>query len=125
MAEPDNFEEDLFADLCVLLRNITPFLSILTYLRSYTEDDPPAKQEPAPEVKPEVLPPVQPNTEMKEAQESGTGEQQQAYGGDEEDDEIDFNLGGNTNENGNGGSGYGAPVSSYHESQGPGIKEDG
>jgi len=103
MTEPENFEEDLFADL-------------------YTEDDEASKPAPiATEVKTEPDSTVETIAEQpaKQAVESGDGDQQM-FGGDQDvDDEIDFNLG-----NGNGnGNGYDAPV--IHEAHGPGIKEDG
>ena len=55
---------------------------------------------------------------MEAKQEQNGGEDEQVYAEDEEDDEIDFNLGGN------GSGGYEASTS-HHESGGPGIKEDG
>jgi len=98
MAEPENFEEDLFADL-------------------YTDDVPP-KQEAVPEVKTETVAPPELKSETKEEEieQNGAGDQQM-YGGEQDmDDEIDFNLG--------NGNGYDAPTS-HHEAHGPGIKEDG
>jgi len=93
----DNFEEeDLFADLYA--------------------DDAPVKQDPAPEEKIETAAPPEVKSEIKpeEPEQNGHGDQQM-YGADEDDDDIDFNLGGN---------GYDAPAN-QHESHGPGIKEDG
>jgi len=104
MAEPENYEEDLFADL-------------------YTEDDAPPKQESLPEVKAEAAASTELKAEVKEEPEEQNGEgDPQMYGGEQDmDDEIDFNLGGNSNN-------YEAPAQSHHHNQeahGPGIKEDG
>lgn len=49
-------------------------------------------------------------------EQNGDGDQQMYGGGDDVDDEIDFNLGGN-------GASYDSPA--HHEAHGPGIKEDG
>ncbi|KAG9241545.1 hypothetical protein BJ878DRAFT_223533 [Calycina marina] len=96
MADAD-FEDDLFADL-------------------YTEDDAPAKAAPTPEVNKEPAPPAIVTTEVK-PEEKGNGGQQMYTEVEEEDDEIDFNLGG-------GGNGYEAPTS-HVQSHELGIKEDG
>lgn len=103
MTEPENFEEDLFADL-------------------YNDEDDSSKPtEPVPEIKPE--PPVVNGSKEAKA-EDAIREDEQNQDGDHHmynneqdgDDEIDFNLG-----NGN----------EYRESpaqqggHGPGIKEDG
>lgn len=101
MAEPDNFEEDLFADL-------------------YTEDDSAAKPESAPpEVKVEPVAQVVPKIEESAVQTEPNGHQDEhMFNGEQDmDDEIDFNLG-----NGNGNH-YDEPA--HHERHGPGIKEDG
>jgi len=100
MAEPENFEEDLFADL-------------------YDGDDNTSKPATtAPEVQAEPEAPTQIQTEetapAEEAEQNGDGDQHM-YNGEDEDDDIDFNLG---NDNG-----YDAPAT--HEAHGPGIKEDG
>lgn len=100
MTEPDNFEEDLFADL-------------------YTEDEVPKPA--APETEARSKPAALANSNGVEAEElpEQNGEDgEQMHNGEQEDmdDEIDFNLGGNDNS-------YDAPAS--HESHGPGIKEDG
>lgn len=98
MAEPDNFEEDLFADL-------------------YTEDDAPTKPAAAPA---EVKSDPAPETEIKEQEPAAQDEpnnqsDEHMYNGEQEmDDDVDFNLG--------GGNNYEQPS---HESHGPGIKEDG
>jgi len=99
MADPENFEEDLFADL-------------------YTEDDAPLKQQSAPEVKVAPVAPVEVKPDMKEEHEEPNAEgNQQVYGGEQDmDDDIDFNLG--------NGNSYDAPAN-HHEAHGPGIKEDG
>ncbi|KAL5324225.1 hypothetical protein ACEPPN_008769 [Leptodophora sp. 'Broadleaf-Isolate-01'] len=101
MAEPDNFEEDLFADL-------------------YT-DEVAASKPAAPEVelKTEL---AQEEVKVEEShdhtEQNGEGGEETYNGGDQDmDDEIDFNLG---QSNGNN---YDAPVT--HEAHGPGIKEDG
>jgi len=98
MAEPDNFEEDLFADL-------------------YEEEI-----APKPEAQNFAVKSVAPAEPVDKEEEPGQGEQngngdrdEDMYKGEQdEDDEIDFNLGGN---------GYDAQAS--HEQHGPGIKEDG
>lgn len=136
MAESDNFEEDLFADLYV---HIPPFQGIddipaliSSHLAtssqrkanadlSYTEDDSTAKPESAPAefnseptVKAEAEEPVQQEQNIQ-------GDEHMYKDEQDMDDEIDFNLGnGNGNSNGHG---YDAPAS--HEQHGPGIKEDG
>ncbi|KAM0141844.1 hypothetical protein ACHAO1_001683 [Botrytis cinerea] len=111
MAEAENFEEDLFADL-------------------YTEDDNAANASeavteptvqpsaPATETKPEI--PAEQEIEQNPHNGDGDGDQQMYNGEQDVDEDIDFNLG---NGNGNGG-GYDAP-STRDEAQGPGIKEDG
>ncbi|KAA8569487.1 hypothetical protein EYC84_001115 [Monilinia fructicola] len=111
MAEAENFEEDLFADL-------------------YTEDDnaaapvvtapEPAAHAPAPvtEVQTEVK--AEQNVEQNPKYSEGDGDQQMYNGEQEMDGEIDYNLG---NANGDG-NGYDAP-SIKDEAHGPGIKEDG
>lgn len=88
----------------------------------YTEDDNAAKA--AAEVagvKTEPTPSIVKAEESAIEQEEQNGDgDQQMYGGEQDmDDEIDFNLGGNSN-------GYDAPKNDYkHEEHGPGIKEDG
>lgn len=155
MAEADNLEEDLFADLYVLwqrqsrlrtishrlpgsglvppddlasLYNLAPlaesqahankniFLNTILHwpTRSYTEDDAPAKPEPTPVVRSEPAAPVEVKSEVK-PEESGDVDQTMYAEEEEEDDEIDFNL----------GNGNSYEPSANHESQGTGIKEDG
>ncbi|KIN06415.1 hypothetical protein OIDMADRAFT_101142 [Oidiodendron maius Zn] len=98
MAEQDNFEEDLFADL-------------------YTEDDAPAKQEPAPEVNIDILPATDLKMEEPTAPAANANEDGQTHGEEQDaDDDIDFNLG--------NGNGYTAPAN-QQDAHGPGIKEDG
>ncbi|KAH8589418.1 hypothetical protein B0O99DRAFT_636829 [Bisporella sp. PMI_857] len=97
MAEADNFEDDLFADL-------------------YADDDGPAKHDTAPETKTESVAPAEVKAEEKH-EENGDGDQQMYA--EEDEDEIDFNLG-----NG-GGGGYDDAPAQHQESSGPGIKEDG
>jgi len=101
MTDPDNFEEDLFADLY-------------------------ADEEPTKPAAPELEAIVEPAAAAAEtngegpndhAEQNGGGDEQMYNGEDDVDDEdIDFNLGGN-------GNSYDAPAA--HESHGPGIKEDG
>jgi len=100
MSEPDNFEEDLFADLYDEQENVPkPATQPLV-----------VKSEPAPAaaVKEE---------EVEQAEQNGEGDEHM-YNGEQDgdDDDIDFNLGGN-------GNSYDAPAT--HEQHGPGIKEDG
>ncbi|KAH8820951.1 hypothetical protein F5884DRAFT_68646 [Xylogone sp. PMI_703] len=101
MAESENFEEDLFADL-------------------YTEDDNAAKPtsaisetKTAPSVPAEV--PVE-ETVVHHDQ-NGDHEDQEYHGEQDVDDEIDFNLG-NSNSNAD-------DIAATNESHGTGIKEDG
>ncbi|KAF5872901.1 putative heterogeneous nuclear ribonucleoprotein hrp1 protein [Botrytis fragariae] len=111
MAEAENFEEDLFADL-------------------YTEDDNAANPSEAvtePTVQPsapttEIKAEIQAEQDIEQNPQNGDGDgDQQMYNGEQDvDEDIDFNLGSG---NGNGG-GYDAP-STRDEAQGPGIKEDG
>ncbi|TVY29553.1 putative RNA-binding protein [Lachnellula hyalina] len=101
MAETENIEEDdLFADL-------------------YADDETAPKAEPI-DVKTEVIEPAAPvepeETSIKHEDHNGDGDQQMYGGGEDVDDEIDFNLGGN-------GATYDSPA--HHEAHGPGIKEDG
>jgi len=99
MAEPENFEEDLFADL-------------------YAEDETVAKLAEVIDVKPEPVP-VKEDVPAEQNEPNGDVDQDM-YGKEEDmDDDIDFNLG-NGNSNGNG---YDTP--SHSEAHGPGIKEDG
>lgn len=150
MAEPDNFEEDLFADLYVFSQLQTSFppsafpqlvrrekchfivrlstalfSSIISTFRHranvqfrYTEDDSAPKPAAASAVKSE--PAAAPEMKTEEAEQNGNGDEQMYGGEQDDDDEIDFNLG-----NGAGGEQtYEAPPS-HHEAHGPGIKEDG
>ena len=71
------------------------------------------KKEPTAEVKLESAAPAEAHSDLK-AEETGDGDQQMYA--EEEDDEIDFNLG-------NGG-GYDSSTN-HNESSAPGIKEDG
>ncbi|RDW91149.1 hypothetical protein BP5796_02314 [Coleophoma crateriformis] len=98
MADTENFEEDLFADL-------------------YTDEDNAAKPSAsaAPEVKLEPAAPVTKNEEPTEqAAHNGDGDQQM-YGGEQDvDDEVDFTLG-NAN-------GYDGPKDEYKsEEHGPDV----
>lgn len=99
MTEPENFEEDLFADL-------------------YTEDDNTANPEIlATKVEAEHATFAEPKVEesVEQDKQNGGGDEQMFGGEQDMDDDIDFNLG--------NGNGYDAPV--HHEVHGPGIKEDG
>lgn len=72
-------------------------------------------------MKAEALAPTELKPEVNEVAEEHNGDgDEPMYGGEDLDDEIDFNLGGG---NGNG-NGYDAS-STQHEAHGPGIKEDG
>ncbi|RQM05577.1 hypothetical protein DH86_00001615 [Scytalidium sp. 3C] len=97
MAESENFEEDLFADL-------------------YTEDDNATKPPPVvAETKAAPARSVEPTVEDAAAQpEQHSGDIHDASGEQDMDDEIDFNLG-NGDNNGD----------ATNESHGTGIKEDG
>jgi len=103
MTEPDNFEEDLFADL-------------------YTEDDTavkPAAPEPEVTTEPIVQTELKAEAYPEHTEQNGEGDDQMYNGEQDMDDEIDFNLG-----NGNG-AGNSYDVAAANESNGPGIKEDG
>lgn len=99
MTEPDNFEEDLFADL-------------------YADEEPSKPAAPEAEAKTEPAAVAETNgEESNDHPEQNGGGDEQMYNGEEDmDDDIDFNLGGN-------GNNYDA--SATNESHGPGIKEDG
>jgi hypothetical protein len=105
----------------ITLQNPTRPYSVLntslTIFYRYTEDDSASKPAAAAEIKSE--PAVQAELKAEEPafedEQNGDGDQQM-YKDDPDDDEIDFNLGGN-------GNGYDAPAT--HEAHGPGIKEDG
>ncbi|XMA13430.1 hypothetical protein WAI453_006221 [Rhynchosporium graminicola] len=103
MAEPDNFEEDLFADLYA--------------------DEVTAPAAVAPEVERKAEP-AHEDVKVEEShvnvEQIDEGAEEHYNGGDQEmDDEIDFNLG---QSNGHGNN-YDGPAT--HEAHGPGIKEDG
>ena len=100
------------------LRNRTA-LGIQLIRYRYADDDAARKAEPA-DVKTDDVETTAP-VEMEEASlehedQNGDGDQQIYGGGEDVDDEIDFNLGGN-------GAAYDSPAN--HEAHGPGIKEDG
>ena len=83
----------------------------------YTEDDAPANQEPAPEVKIETAPAVEVKAEEPTAPPENSNADGQTHGDEQDaDDDIDFNLG--------NGNGYSAPAN-QQDAHGPGIKEDG
>lgn len=83
----------------------------------YTEDDAPAKQEPAPEVNIDILPATDLKVEEPTAPAANANEDGQTHGEEQDaDDDIDFNLG--------NGNGYTAPAN-QQDAHGPGIKEDG
>ncbi|KAI1003644.1 hypothetical protein K3495_g4566 [Podosphaera aphanis] len=107
MVEPDNFEEDLFADL-------------------YTEDDVPPKPEVQPPLntpKPEI--PVQP--EIKNEETNGKNNSDEVEKGTEENQVQGVEVGNDSTHNednsGVGNSFVESPAA--QEGQGPGIKEDG
>lgn len=82
----------------------------------YTEDDAP-KPTAVAEIKPE--PTVATEVKTDEVEQNGDADEQMYGGEQDDDDEIDFNLG-----NGGGGEhNYEAPPA--QEAHGPGIKEDG
>jgi len=105
MTEPEDLEEDLFADL-------------------YTDEDDTSKPvSSAPEIKSEPLV-VNGSSAVKDEDAAGEADyeppgDQQDYNNeqDHDDDEIDFNLG--------NGNDYSAPPLRGPEAHGPGIKEDG
>ncbi|KAI9736488.1 MAG: hypothetical protein M1818_005998 [Claussenomyces sp. TS43310] len=104
MAEPENFEDDLFADLYA------------------DEEDTSKPSQPAPEVRAEPAvvngtSEVQTQSKVEESDQNGHASHQ-GYDEHEGDDEIDFNLG-----NGSGND-YSAQQE-REQAHGPGIKEDG
>jgi hypothetical protein len=152
MAEPDNFEEDLFADLYVhftletfslqqlVLQENGHFMtySSASHSRSiisafennanvdsrYTEDDSASKPTVASAVKSE--PAAAPVVKTEEAERNGNGDgngDEQMYGGDQDDDD-DEEIDFNLGKGVGAEQGYDAPPS-HHEAHGPGIKEDG
>jgi len=89
----------------------------------YTEDDTAPKPTATSEqVKSEPSPSAAAKTE-EPADHNGDGDEKMYGGEEEDDDEIDFNLGGDS---GGAEQTYDAPSHSHHdEAHGPGIKEDG
>ncbi|UQC84963.1 nuclear polyadenylated RNA-binding protein [Colletotrichum lupini] len=130
MTEPENFEEDLFADL-------------------YDDDTsakPAAAQQPAPPPAPVAVPQPSVETHAEPPPQSepeyggGGGDDQMKYEEEDDDDEVDFNLGGDGGGGGGGGggsTGYAPPSngfagnkqeeSTYSTStaKNPSAKEDG
>jgi len=102
MTEPEDLEEDLFADLY--------------------EDDNSKPTQAAPEIKSELpiangANPVKDEEPTGELDYNGGGDQQMYNAEqDQDDDDIDFNLGNSTD--------YSAPTH-QNDAHGPGIKEDG
>ncbi|KAF4785981.1 nuclear polyadenylated RNA-binding protein [Colletotrichum scovillei] len=128
MTEPENFEEDLFADLY--------------------DDDTPAKpaaaQQPAPPPAPVAVPQPSVETHAEPPPQSepeyggGGGDDQMKYEEEDDDDEVDFNLGGDGGGGGGGGStGYAPPSNGFagnkqeeptystSTAKNPSAKEDG
>lgn len=116
MTEPENFEDDLFADL-------------------YNDDEPAAKAPAATE--PFVLAPPAPDT-VKSADESNDHQDQNGVDSymnhdeaEEDDDDVDFNLGNNGNgtmnhnQHNDASSSYSAPPPAAAPAKGPNAKEDG
>ncbi|KZL76973.1 hypothetical protein CT0861_04073, partial [Colletotrichum tofieldiae] len=130
MTEPENFEEDLFADL---YDDDTPAKPAAT-------QDPAPAPAPAPASVPQqsiethVEPPAQPEPDY------GGGDDQMKYEEDDDDDDVDFNLGGDS-AGGGGGGGSGSnyappsngvgnmkheePTYSTSTAKNPSAKEDG
>ncbi|KAL2874348.1 hypothetical protein SGCOL_010519 [Colletotrichum sp. CLE4] len=130
MTEPENFEEDLFADLY--------------------DDDTPAKpaaaQQPAPVPAPapvavpqqSVETHAEPPPQAEPDYGGGGGDDQMRYEEEDDDDEVDFNLGGDGGGGGGGGStGYAPPANGFagnkqeeptystSTAKNPSAKEDG
>ncbi|KAK1980751.1 hypothetical protein LZ30DRAFT_689709 [Colletotrichum cereale] len=130
MTEPENFEEDLFADLY--------------------DDDTPAKpaavQEaasapaPAPASVPQQSIETHADPPAQQVPDYGGGDDQMKYEDDEDDDDVDFNLGGDSAGGGGGGGGGGSyappsngvgnmkdeePTYSTSTAKNPSAKEDG
>ncbi|KAI0473111.1 hypothetical protein GGR56DRAFT_599421 [Xylariaceae sp. FL0804] len=117
MADPENFEDDLFADL-------------------YDDNDTSAAQASVPSATSQPQPPVEAAAQPGALQPSDNGVPhglENGYGDDyqddnyEEDDDVDFNLG-----NGPTTAAQVAPVKqeetptpSFHTTRGPSAKEDG
>jgi RNA-binding protein Musashi len=85
----------------------------------YTEDDSAPKPTAATAVKSEPAAASEVKVEDS-AEQNGDGDEQMYGGEQDDDDEIDFNLG---NNGGGAEQSYDAP--SHQEAHGPGIKEDG
>jgi len=100
----------------VIITNLQTIPLILLYRYNEEENVPkPAPQ--ALEVKGEPAPETAVIEEAEQTAQNGEGDEHM-YNGEQDgdDDDIDFNLGGN-------GNSYDAPAT--HEQHGPGIKEDG
>lgn len=147
MAEPDNFEEDLFADLSVdLLFSVTtmhlldesfPFsrasdavasLAIADHNLSYADDETVTPQLAQPNAEVKTVPVVANGANEIKGEDADepplNTEDDNAYKNEQDaDDEVDFNLG--------NGNDYSAPPPQeshshgYGQAHGPGIKEDG
>ncbi|KFY37308.1 hypothetical protein V495_07251 [Pseudogymnoascus sp. VKM F-4514 (FW-929)] len=102
MAEQDDFEDDLFADLyeddtakpAPAASEVRPAPAVVNGSSAVKTEEPAAAPEPE-------------ATEVQELSEQP----------EQDDDEIDFNLG--------GGNEYSAPAQQERDAHGPGIKEDG
>ncbi|OIW28859.1 hypothetical protein CONLIGDRAFT_645022 [Coniochaeta ligniaria NRRL 30616] len=124
MTEPENFEDDLFADL-------------------YNDDEPAPKPQAAPDQSAAEQPPAaddsyEPPQEPNQQYNDQNGQDSYMNQGDgveeEDDDDVDFNLGnGNSaaqhdqdHDNEDAPHGYGIPQQQHHgHSRGPNSKEDG
>jgi hypothetical protein len=145
MTEPENFDDELFADLYVIHVRITLLQRWILTVDSYNDDEPSAKPTQPPEA--DQYSAVQAAaSETKDEYSGDTGQQQDYNGGgdaahaneedeeEEDDDDIDFNLG-------NGPStavthhdrddqedekpAYSAPPAPPPPTKGPNAKEDG
>ncbi|KAB5577676.1 hypothetical protein GE09DRAFT_528409 [Coniochaeta sp. 2T2.1] len=124
MTEPENIEDDLFADLY--------------------DDEPAAQPQAAPDQSTSEQAPAaddsyNPELDSNQQYDAQNGDDQDMNQGDagedDDDDEVDFNLGNNNNnarheqdhdnDHDNGPQGYGIPQQQHHGHRGPNSKEDG
>lgn len=104
--------------IALSLSDISTFRHIAHFNFRYTEDDSAPKPTAAATVKPELAAASEDKVEDS-VEQNGDGDEQMYGGEQDDDDEIDFNLG-----NG-GGNEHSYEAPSHQEAHGPGIKEDG
>ncbi|OTB07021.1 hypothetical protein M426DRAFT_92737 [Hypoxylon sp. CI-4A] len=132
MAEPENFEDDLFADLYD--DNDASAVPAQAKAPAPAPAQSAQVQAPAPVAapipQPSVEAPSQPEFDQTHndvayaAEENGYGDeyQDEAY---EDDDDVDFNLGNDPSATGSAAQPQQEDMASYHTTRGPSAKEDG